>query len=214
MRIVFLCLATAGVALAAKATEEELPPLEPLLTVDGTKLFAKQSLLLSWDMTRYLFSAGVGSIYGFLPPDVQAQVQNGYKDVLAKVDKARVENNVPAPAELYAMGWKMYNEKVVPLVDAGYTQAKNVLFPVQQIANAIVAQFEAAYPSSKGLFPQDIFDQLFVLFFLLYVVVGMVVLPLVSLFCCCGLCASRKKPVAEVRKPNGKTDLKASKKLK
>lgn len=211
----FLVAAVAVVAVSAKpsAVPKKTGGAEPLLTVAGTKKFLGDSLSLSWDLTKHFASTGFAFGYGLVPPPQQAQIEAVAGDVWGKVEKQRMDLGVPHPYEIPAKVMAAHETMVAPHVDVVLTNVRNALFPVEQISNAVVAQFEIAFPASAGLFPADIFDQIFVLFYLVYVVLGMLVLPVVSLICCCGLCASRKddgapRPV----KPNGKTDMSKKKK--
>lgn len=157
----------------------------PLLTIDGATKFVTTSLTLSKDMTTYLAKEGFSAAYtNIVPPDVQSTVESEIAAKLKDLDVLRKQNKIPTFAEMYQQATKFWEQKAKPQMLMAYAGARSVLFPVEQLLMALVAQFESRYPSSKGLYPRDIFDMFFVMCFLSYLVYKFV-MPVMCVFCCC-----------------------------
>lgn len=156
--------------------------------------FAKDSLLVTRDVSVFIGSTVSSKIWELCPPNVQKQVLEQYDDVFAKVDTLRLQNGLPTPASLYKDVESEYYKKVDPVVQKGLEVFEKAAEKPFVLVKKFIAAFEEAYPEQAGkLTTGSVFDFLLVAFFLLYFVFSYFY-RCFCYFCCCGCCARRSSP--------------------
>lgn len=198
MRVLKSIIAGAAVVRALTKGSAETKPA-PLLTVEGALSFVTSSLCLAKDLSIFVGSSVGGTAWEYLPPNIQTQISDQYEELYGLLDTNRLKYGIPSASQIWADSATEYKKKVAPHVKNVSALVEKMSQKPAELGKVFVSKFEAVYPQQAGRISSNIFDFLFVIFFLAYFVIGYAYQMMCSVLCC-GMCSKRAKKVELTKK--------------
>jgi len=189
MRAGLFLFATAA-GQAQTGTQQEQTD-KSFLTIGRVLHFAKESVVLTFDVTKYACTRAQNKVLSFIPHDKQNVLTDGHN----AFTKMRQDFGIPDMDTVQVMSYGLYSQ--LAQVTSEKVGVLNIQLEVwgatlQNGLNLLFEDFQKQYPDAP-LLPSGLVDRLFIIFFLFYSLFlvlswlkKIVCLPFKILGLCCG----------------------------
>jgi len=166
MRSVFFVLAAAAAEAASKSGAENPEQPRAFITFGTAFNFARDSVLLSFDLSVFFVKRAHNRLLSILPHDVSKPINDLQTTASDTYAKARKDNEDTAQKIVEFVGGA--TDQVVGLVIEINKRLEILLAPLQDRFTEVFDDFRKQYPEAP-LLPTSLLDRLFFVFFLMWV---------------------------------------------
>lgn len=191
MRAGWFLFATAAGQAAPTETRHQEQTDKSFLTIGRVLNFAKESVVLTFDVTKYAYTRAQNKVLSLIPHENQnifVEGQNAFSNMRQSIGIPDMQTLQDAAAALYAH----VSEVVVDKAGALNIQVEAWGASLQSGLNVLFEDFQNQYPQAP-LLPSGLVDRLFIMCFLFYCLFlvcsymkKIVCLPFKILGFCCG----------------------------